>query len=339
MKETSVSLRTRYITTAIILISFLVIGQIITSGGMLGRTQNALVIQVGFYIILAVSLNLVAGYMGQLPLGHAGFMAVGAYTAAIFWRSGNLPGVFSTIVGIILAGLMAAAFGVIIGIPALRLKGDYLSIVTLGFGEIIRVVINNLDNITYGARGLLNIPRYSTFMVVYICVIITIAFIHMLMRSRHGRAILSIRDNEIAAKSCGINVTYYKVATFAISAFFAGIAGALMAGNQGILLPANFDFMTSVNVLMIVVLGGLGSMVGSVISATVLISMPVFLQPLNEYRMIIYSILLIGVMIFKPTGLMGIKEFSLSYIIELITGRKKINSKKIGKLDDERKFS
>lgn len=328
MKETNISLKTRYITTAILLIAFLVIGQIVTSGDMLGRTQNGLIIQIGFYIILAVSLNMVAGYMGQLPLGHAGFMAVGAYTAALFWRMGTLPGVLNIAVGLVFAGLMSAVFGIIIGIPALRLKGDYLSIVTLGFGEIIRVAINNLDQITYGARGLLNIPRYSTFMVVYICVIITIAFIHMLMRSKHGRAILSIRDNEIAAKSCGVNVTYYKVTTFAISAFFAGIAGALMAGNQGILIPSNFDFMTSVNILMIVVLGGLGSMVGSVIAASVLISMPVVLQAFNQYRMIIYSLLLIGVMLFKPTGLMGIKEFSLTSIIEWVKwiigyGRKK----------------
>lgn len=320
MKESTVPFYIRYIIIAVFIVAFLFLGNIITSGEALGRAQNALIIQVGFYIILAVSLNLVAGYLGQLPLGHAGFMAVGAYVGALFWRAGVLPGIASTIAGLILAGISAAIFGIIIGVPALRLKGDYLTIITLGFGEIIRVIINNLDHITYGARGLLNIPRYSTFTVVYVCAIITIMVIHLIMRSRHGRAILSIRDNEIAARSCGVNVVYYKVATFAISAFFAGIAGALMAGNQGILIPASFDFMTSVNILMIVVLGGMGSMIGSVISAAVLISLPVFLQPLNEYRMIIYSLMLITVMLFKPTGLMGSYELSLSKLLEKLMG-------------------
>lgn len=318
MKDSSIPYYVRYAVMAVLLISFILIGHFITQGDTLGRAQNALIIQVGFFIILAVSLNLVAGYLGQLPLGHAGFMAVGAYTTALFWRLNILSGVVNGVVGLILGGLMAATFGIIIGIPALRLKGDYLTIITLGFGEIIRVVINNLDGITYGARGLLNIPRYSTFTFVYITVIVTIAIIHLIMRSRHGRAILSIKDNEIAAKSCGINVTYYKVVTFAISAFFAGIAGGLMAGNQGILLPSNFDFMTSVNILMIVVLGGIGSMVGSVIAAAVLISLPTFLQPLNEYRMIIYSLMLISVMLFRPKGLMGNYEFSLTRVLEKI---------------------
>ncbi|MCL1936518.1 MAG: branched-chain amino acid ABC transporter permease [Defluviitaleaceae bacterium] len=318
MRETNIPLYIRYIVTAILLTSFLFIGFFITNSNILGRAHNTLIIQIGFYIILSVSLNMVAGYLGQLPLGHAGFMAVGAYSASLFWRLGILPSFSNIIVGLIISGITAAIFGIIIGVPALRLKGDYLSIITLGFGEIIRVVINNLDNITYGARGLLNIPRYSTFTLVYICVIITIMVIHLIMKSKHGRAIIAIRDNEIAARSCGVNVIYYKVFTFAVSAFFAGIAGALMAGNQGILVPNNFDFMTSVNILMIVVLGGMGSMFGSVISSIVLISLPVFLQPLNEYRMIIYSLLLIVVMIFKPTGLMGSYEFSLTYFLEKI---------------------
>ena len=308
----------RYAIIAVLLVTFLLVGNIITGSGILGRAQNAIIIQVGFFIILAVSLNIVTGYLGQLPLGHAGFMAVGAYAAAIFWRAGVLPGNLSVITGLVVAGLVAAAFGFIIGIPSLRLRGDYLAIITLGFGEIIRVLLTNLDGITNGARGLLNIPRYSTFMVVYICVIITCAVTHMIMKSRHGRAILSIRENEIAAESCGVNTTYYKVTAFVISAFFAGVAGALFAGNQGILIPANFDFMTSINILMIVVLGGLGSMIGSVIAAAVLTFLPFVLQPLAEYRMIIYSLLLIIVMLFKPTGLMGTYDFSLSRILEKI---------------------
>ena len=318
---TTIPMPLRYGINAACLILFLVIGQQIVQGDLLNRAQNAIIIQVGFFIILAVSLNLSTGYLGQLPLGHAGFMAVGAYAGALFWRSGILPTELSMVVGLLVAGLVAAMFWVIIGIPALRLKGDYLAIITLGFGEIIRVILNNLDSVTYGARGLQNIPRYSSFLLVYICVIVTCTAIHLLMKSRHGRAILSIRDNEIAAESCGINTTYYKVMAFAFSAFFAGVAGALFAGNLGVLFPANFEFMTSINILMIVVLGGMGSMAGSVIAATILTSLPLLMQALNQYRMIIYALMLIIVMIFKPSGLMGTYDFSLSRILEKLLSR------------------
>jgi len=322
---------TRYIINTTLIVALLMAGNQIVGSGMLLRAQISVIIQVGFFIILAVSLNMVTGYLGQLPLGHAGFMAVGAYAGALFWRSAILPGIASVVGGLLVAGVAAAITGVIIGIPALRLRGDYLAIITLGFGEIIRVVLNNLDGITYGARGLLNIPRYSSFMVVYICVIVTCVAIHMIMKSRHGRAILSIRENEIAAESCGINTTYYKVMTFAVSAFFAGIAGALFAGNIGMLTPANFDFMRSIEILMIVVLGGLGSMMGSIIAAAVLTMQPLLLQPLNEYRMIIFALLLIITMIFKPSGLMGNYDFSMSRLIENAVNRLK-TGKTAGKL-------
>lgn len=318
MKKFVIPMPVRYAINAILLAAFLLVANALVQGGGLGRAQTAIIIQVGYFIILAVSLNIVTGYLGQLPLGHAGFMAVGAYAGAIFWRAHLLPQFPNMVVGLLIAGIVAAIFGLLIGIPALRFKGDYLAIITLGFGEIIRVLLNNLDGLTYGARGLLNIPRYSSFLLVYICVIITCAFIHLMMKSRHGRAILSIRDNEIAAESCGVNTVYYKVAAFVVSAFFAGIAGALFAGNFGILIPANFDFMTSINILMIVVLGGLGSMFGSVIAAAVLTFLPFLLQPLAEYRMIIYSLMLILMMIFKPSGLMGAYDFSLSRILERV---------------------
>lgn len=321
MKRFTLSMPVRYIINTTLIISLLLVGNQVVGSGILGRAQTSIIIQVGFFIILAVSLNMVTGYLGQLPLGHAGFMAVGAYAGALFWRAQLLPGMASVAGGLLVAGVAAAITGVIIGVPALRLRGDYLAIITLGFGEIIRVVLNNLDGITYGARGLLNIPRYSSFMVVYICVIVTCVAIHMIMKSRHGRAILSIRENEIAAESCGINTTYYKVMTFAVSAFFAGVAGALNAGTLGILVPSDFDFMTSINILMIVVLGGLGSMMGSIIATVVLISLPVLLQALNEYRMIIYALMLILVMIFKPSGLMGSYDFSLSRTIEWVVNR------------------
>ena len=311
----------KYLINAVLIAAFLYFGNMIVSSGVLTRAQTTIIIQVGIYIILAVSLNIATGYLGQLPLGHAGFMAVGAYTGAIFWRSGLASGTLDVVAGLIIAGIAAAIVGIIIGIPALRLRGDYLAIITLGFGEIIRVAIVNLSSITGGTPGLLNIPRHTNFTLVYICVIITCLVIHMMMKSRHGRAILSLRENEIAAESCGIKTTYYKVMAFSVSAFFAGVAGALYAGTLGILVPGSFDFMASINILVMVVLGGMGSMVGSVIAATVLTSLPLVMQGLNEYRLIIYALILIVVMIFKPSGLMGKYDFSLSFLLEKVGGR------------------
>ena len=322
MKQLRIPMAVRYVINTAFIAVFLIAGSVIMSSGSLNRAQSSVVIQVGIYIILAVSLNIVTGYLGQLPLGHAGFMAVGAYSGAIFWKSGLLTGTPGVIAGLIIAGVVAAIFGIIIGIPALRLRGDYLAIITLGFGEIIRVAIINLSSITGGTPGLLNIPKYTNFFLVYICVVITCVVIHMIMKSRHGRAILSLRENEIAAESCGIKTTYYKVMAFSLSAFFAGISGALYAGILGVLTPdANtFGFMASINILVMVVLGGMGSMIGSIIAAAILTSLPLALQSLNEYRLIIYALLLIGVMIFKPSGLMGTYDFSLSFVLERIGG-------------------
>lgn len=322
MKRISLSTPVSYGINFILIAVSLFLGNLFFSSEAVGRAQRSVILLVGIYMILAVSLNVATGYLGQLPLGHAGFMAVGGYAGAIFWKSGLLPqGSLSLIGGLFAAGVVAAVFGVLIGIPALRLRGDYLAIITLGFGEIIRVAIINLPGITGGTPGLKNIPKYSTFPVVFICVVITCLVIHMVMKSRHGRAILSIRDNEIAAESCGINTTYYKVMAFALSAFFAGVAGALYAGNQGILVPSGFDFMTSINILVIVVLGGMGSMAGSLIAAAVLTSLPLALQGFNDYRMIIYSLLLIIVMVFKPTGLMGNYDFSMKHLLEKVGNR------------------
>jgi len=324
MKQTKhfqISMPIRYGMNTALIAVFLVVGHFIVSSGVFSGAQNSIILQIGIFAILAVSLNVATGYLGQLPLGHAGFMAVGAYAGALFWRATPISGTPDIIAGIILAGIVAAVFGVIIGIPALRLRGDYLAIITLGFGEIIRVTIRNLPDITGGTPGLLGIPRYSNFFIIYLCLVLTCVIIHMIMKSRHGRAILSIRENEIAAESCGIKTTYYKVMAFSMSAFFAGVAGALQAGTLGILVPGMFDFMQSINILVIVVLGGMGSMMGSIIAAAILTSMPLLLQDFNEYRLIIYALLLIIVMIFKPTGLMGTYDFSLSHVAEKLGGR------------------
>lgn len=305
----------RYLINIVAIAAFMLLGNIAINEGIINRTYSTVLLQVGVYIILAVSLNISTGYLGQLPLGHAGFMAVGAYVGALAWKA--MPqGPGFMIIGLILAGLAAGVVGILIGIPALRLRGDYLAILTLGFGEIIRIVIINLPDITGGTPGLLNIPKYSNFNVIFVCVIITCFIIHTMMKSRHGRAILSIRENEIAAEACGINTTYYKVMAFSVSAALAGVAGGLYGGLQGSLFPSAFGFMDSINILVMVVLGGMGSMVGSVLAATVLTALPSMLQFLASYRMVIYSVLLILVMIFKPSGLMGTYDFSLTGLIE-----------------------
>jgi branched-chain amino acid transport system permease protein len=322
MKQFTLSMPKRYIINTLVLLVFLIAGNFVMQGGILPRAHSNNIIQVGVFIILAVSLNLSAGYLGQLPLGHAGFMAVGAYAAAIFWRAQLLPTSMSIVGGLVFAGLVAAVFGFLIGVPALRLRGDYLAIITLGFGEMIRVLLNNIPSVTGGAMGLsFSHHRYATFLVVYICVIIACGTIHLMMKSRHGRAILSIRDNEIAAESCGINTTYYKVMAFVVSAFFAGVAGGLFASTIGFLQPGQFHLMTSINILMIVVLGGMGSMAGSVVAAAILTTLPVVMQFMDQWRMVIYAMLLVIVMIFKPSGLLGTYDFSLSRVLEKLIRR------------------
>lgn len=320
----------RYAINTVLLVGLLFAGNAIMSSGLTSRAQNSVILQVGIYVILAVSLNIATGYLGQLPLGHAGFMAVGAYAGAIFWKGPGaaMPDGLSLVLGLLFAGAAAAITGVVIGIPALRLKGDYLAIITLGFGEIIRVCIINLPDLTGGTPGLMSIPKYSTFPVVYITMVVSCVLIHMMMKSRHGRAILSIRENEIAAEACGIHVTYYKVLAFAVSAFFAGVAGALYAGYQGLLVPGSFNFMASINILVMVVLGGMGSMIGSIFAAAVLTALPLALQAFNTYRMVVYSVLLIVVMIFKPSGLFGQYDFSFTGLLEKLLNLRTVLAKR-----------
>ena len=333
----SLSMPMRYLINAILVVVFLVVGELMINGGVVSRYQTGVIEQIGIYIILAVSLNIATGYLGQLPLGHAGFMSVGGYSCAIFiMRMMDVVGVtardFATgtpaavglfVLGIIFGGVCAALCGLIIGVPALRLKGDYLAIITLGFAEIIRVVMQNIDGVlgftlTGGAKGLTGIPGYTNFLNTFIVVVISLFLIHTMMKSRHGRAILSIRDNEIAAESCGVNTTYYKTLAFVASAFFAGVAGGLYAGCIGVMAPAKFGFMKSIEILVMVVLGGMGSMLGSVISATVLTILPEALRAVSDYRMVVYAVVLILVMIFRPEGLLGDYDFSMSRVIERI---------------------
>lgn len=302
-KDLKVSTK-RTIVFAALYALFFIVANVLIALGIIDSYISQILVRIGINIILAVSLNIVVGYLGQLPLGHAGFMAVGAYAGAIFLRA--LPSNVANNMlfpAIIIGGVTAAIFGIIIGLPALRLRGDYLAIITLGFGEIIRILIINIDSVigfdlTYGAASLKNIPKINTFLSTFICVALVCILITTLMRSRHGRAILAVRDNEIAAESCGINIMFYKMLGFTISAFFAGVAGALYATTFGILTPSSFGFMKSIEILVMVVFGGIGSMIGSVISASALTALPQLLSGFEKYNMLLYSLILIIVMVF-----------------------------------------
>ncbi len=284
------------IILAYILISFL------ANSNFLSRQFKSLIVPIGINVLLAVSLNLTVGFLGELSLGHAGFMSIGAYTAALFTTKIDLPGPLEFIIAIILGGIVAAIFGYLIGVPVLRLRGDYLAIVTLAFGEIIRSLINSFE-FTGGALGLSKIPRYSNYTWVYIIVIISILLISNFCNSRYGRAIVSIRENYIAAETIGIKVSKYKTLTFAIAAFFAGVAGALYAHNFGIIKPSDFDYNKSIEILVIVVLGGMGSIKGSIIAAIILTVLPETLRSVNEYRMFLYSVVLILLMLLRSPDL------------------------------------
>ena len=289
------------IISVIIIVATYVLITALVNSGLLSRHYKSLLVPVGINIILAVSLNLTVGFLGELTLGHAGFMSVGAYAGCLFTIYANLPTWIEFPLALIIGGIVAAVFGIIIGVPALRLKGDYLAIVTLAFGEIIRSVFTNLT-VTGGAGGLKGISKTSNYTIVFVVMVITIIVISNLVKSRHGRAICSIRDNIIAAESVGINVVYHKLLAFVVAAFFAGVAGVLYGHNLGILKPDTFDFNKSIEILVIVVLGGMGSIRGSVISATIITLLPEVLRGLSDYRMLIYAVVLIVMMILNSSS-------------------------------------
>ena len=256
-------------------------------------------------IMLAVSLNLIVGFTGQLCLGHAGFMSIGAYLSAILTQKAELPFMVSIFIGAIIACIIAA----LIGYPTLRLTGDYFAITTLAFCEIIRIVIMNIDFIG-GARGLTGIPKKTNFTIAFIFAVITIVIIYNIIHSSQGRAMLSVRENEIAAESMGINAFKYKIMAFVIGAFFAGLAGGLYAHYMGYIQPTAFDFNKSIDYLTFVVFGGMGSLSGSVIATIILTFLPELLRGFQNFRMILYPLALIILMRFRPQGLLGDKEIT-----------------------------
>ena len=261
---------------------------------------------IGINIILAVGLNLITGFTGQFSLGHAAFMSIGAYTSAVFTAKLGQP----FIVAILVSGVMAAFAGILIGIPTLRLKGDYLAIATLGFGEIVRIVALNIDYIG-GAIGFNDIPQYTNWTWIFIMTVATVLLIKHFINSYHGRACIAIREDEIAAEAMGINTTFYKVLAFAIGAFFAGIAGSLYANYFYFIKPDSFGFMKSIDILVIVVFGGMGSIEGSILGAILLSIISLFLQGIPELRMVVYSVVLFAIMVYRPTGLLGKGELKL----------------------------
>ena len=274
---------------------------------LIGAFWQLNIVLICINIILAVSLNLVTGFTGQFSLGHAGFMSIGAYVCALIMM--RMPTTVGFLIGLI-AGAFAAAFvGILIGIPTLRLKGDYLAIATLGMAEIVRVLFLNME-ITNGAAGLNGIPRFANWLWFYFFLVATIIIINNFIRSSHGRACISIREDEIASESMGINTTKYKVMAFALGAFFAGVAGALYASYFYFLKPDLFGFLKSIDILVIVVLGGMGSITGSIIAAILLALVTTFLQSFTAVRMILYAVILVVIMIFRPQGLMGTKEIT-----------------------------
>lgn len=302
MKEKKkLNLNRDFLTLGLVAALYLVIAVLLYSGDLSRQISNML-ISVSVYVVLAVSLNLVVGLLGELSLGHAGFMSVGLFSGCIVSIAlADKLAMFARVpLAMLVGGLVAAIFGFIVGLPALRLKGDYLAIVTLACCEIIKSIITNL-NITGGARGLdtSDIFSGSKELLPYavIIVLITVVVMMNLKKSRHGRAIMAIRDNRIAAESIGINVTYFKLAVFIIAAFFAGAAGALYGHNFANIKAVSFDYNMSIEILVMVVLGGMGSVGGSVAAAIILRVLPEAFREFGDYRMLVYAVVLILVML------------------------------------------
>ena len=317
------------VTFGLVICAFIILENMIAAKAI-SRSLKGQLVPICAWIIMAVSLNLVIGFSGELSLGHAGFMSIGADTGAVV--SGWLMAAFDMqdptlrlVLAILAGGILAGIFGVLIGIPVLRLRGDYLAIVTLAFGEIIRNLVNvlyigtadgklhfaflnkempaNVTMLVDGAKGAVKIKPISTFEVGFVLILITLLVVLNLVNSRAGRAIQATRDNRIAAESMGVSVTKYKMMAFVTAAVLAGMAGALYGLNSSTVVPTQFTFNQSINVLVFVVLGGLGNVLGSIISATFLTVLPEVLREFADYRMLVYAVVLILVMIFtnNPT--------------------------------------
>jgi len=289
------------------------------------------IVTIGINILLAVSLNLITGFTGQFSLGHAGFMAIGAYATALMTKA--YPTVWGFLCGLLLGACIAAVVGLLVGLPTLRLRGDYLAIATLGMAEIIRVLLVNF-NFTNGAAGLSGIPRFVNWTWLFIFVVGAILLIGNFIRSMHGRDLIAVREDEIAASSIGVNSLRAKTLAFVVGAFFGGLAGGLYSSYFFVIKPDIFSFQKSIDILIIVVLGGLGSLSGSVIAAILLAIISSALQSFPEVRMILYGLILVVIMVFRPQGLMGDREVTLS-AMKRIVPRPLARRLKLVSLEDE----
>lgn len=324
----------RLLAALVILLLLITMNEYMSDAGLFGfgvPPYYALVINIAaINVILAVSLSLITGVTGQFSIGHAGFMAVGAYTSAYFmvyhapdWEraiggviGGTLAHVLIFLLAILGGAIMAGLAGLLVGIPSLRLRGDYLAIVTLGFAEIIRIVILNIDKVG-GATGF-SVPGYTNFLWVGIFAVLSIVVVYNIVHSDMGRALVSIREDELAAEAMGINTTRYKVIAFVISSAMAGMSGVLFAHYTQFLSTNDFQFIRSFEVIIMIVLGGMGSLTGAVFGGIVITLMPELLRKLpgdfSQYRLVVYSALLIIIMLTRPQGLFGTREFGLSWL-------------------------
>ena len=343
------NLKNSLITYGMVIVAYIVMQTLVMTDN-LSSLMEGLLVPLCIYSIMAVSLNLTVGILGELSLGHAGFMCIGAFAGAFFSKcmNGAMPDGIRFACAILIGAVMAALFGFLIGIPVLRLKGDYLAIVTLGFGEIIKNIVNAFyigrdsegfhfsmkdamslnmlpegEIIIKGAQGITKTPQDSNFTIGVILLLISLFIVLNFINSRSGRAVMAIRDNRIAAESVGINITKYKLMAFSISAALAGVAGVLYAHNLTTLtaLPKNFGYNQSIMILIYVVLGGIGNIRGSVIGAVVLTLLPELMRELQDYRMLVYAVVLIGMMLF--TWAPKAKEFRERYSLKrLLTAKK-----------------
>ena len=323
------SRRDSVLSFGIVIAAFIVMQTMVATGNI-SSSMKGLLVPICVYIVMAVSLNLTVGILGELSLGHAGFMSVGAFAGIVVSTSLAQAIPFAPLrlaLSMVIGGLCAAAAGVIVGIPVLRLKGDYLAIVTLAFGEIIKNIINVLyvgmdgsglhfslleqnfelaeggKMIINGPMGVSGVTKISSFISGFVLILVTLFIVLNLVHSRTGRAVMAVRDNRIAAESIGIPVARYRLLAFVVSAAFAGMAGTLYAMNYSTVTATKFDFNTSILVLVFVVLGGLGNIWGSIIAAALLTVLPELLRGLSDYRMLIYAILLIAMMLFNNSGI------------------------------------
>ena len=324
----------RLIAAGLIVLVLIALNAYMSEAGLFGfgvpPYYARVIMLAGINVILAVSLNLITGFTGQFSIGHAGFMAVGAYSSAyltVYFAQGwerslagltgaGLAHVLIFLLAILVGALVAAIAGLIVGIPSLRLRGDYLAIVTLGFAEIIRIVILNIDKVG-GATGF-TVPGYTNFLWVGAFAVITIVIVYNIVHSDMGRALVSIREDELAAEAMGINTTRYKVLSFVISSALAGMAGVLFGHYTQFLSTNDFQFIRSFEIIIMIVLGGMGSLTGAVFGAIVITLLPELLRRLpgdfSKYRLVVYSALLIIIMLTRPQGILGTREFGLSWL-------------------------